>query len=426
MGFSIKFLLVMVASSFCLSGCSPSTTFNSARSDLPRNINPNVSQDDLTTLVDGNNTFALNFYRSLRTTDGNLVFSPFSISTALAMTYAGASGETQSQMAQALQFHLPQDRLHPAFDQLDLTLTREGQSGSDKGQPMQLDIANATWAEKTYKFLPSYLDTISKNYGAGIQLADFVNNSESVKNNINQWVGDETHQRIKDLIQGGAIDPTTRLVLINAIYFKADWKDQFDPTDTREASFHLLDGSVSQVRMMSNTLFDAPYSSGNGYQAVELKYLGETAVMDILVPDDGTFRNFEDQLSNSKLDEILAGMQTATVALDLPKFGFKSNVDLGHLLADLGMPDAFDPNLADFSGMTGGRDLFISKALHQAFVSVDEKGTEAAAATSVIMAPTSILRTEVNLTIDRPFVFLIRDVASKQILFFGRVLDPSK
>ena len=426
MGPLIKIIRAALITFFCLSACSPSAAFSIARSDQPRIKNPKVSQDDLSALVDGNNAFALNLYQSLRAAEGNLVFSPYSISIALAMTYAGASGETESQMADALQFKLPQERLHPAFNQLDLGLLQEGQSGSDKGQSLQLDIANAVWAEQTYKFLQSFLDKVAQNYGAGIQLADFVNNPESVRSGINQWIGDQTHQKIRDLIQEGAIDPMTKLVLVNAIYFKADWENQFDPADTREAPFHLLDGSVSQVKMMSKLLFGIPYSTGNGYQAVKLGYFGNTAEMDFLVPDEGNFEVFESQLNIQKLDDILAGMQPTTLSLDLPKFGFKTNMDLGQYLIVLGMPDAFDPNQADFSGMTGGRDLFISRALHQAFVTVDEKGTEAGAATSIIMAPTSILRSEAILTIDRPFIFIIRHVVSKQILFVGRVLDPTK
>jgi serpin B len=178
--------------------------------------------------------------------------------------------------------------------------------------------------------------------------------------------------------------------------------------------------------MMSNDFSAVPYSTGNGYQAVELNYSGDTAAMDILIPDAGKFEDFESQLNTQKLDDILTGMQPTTLSLGLPKFSFKTNFNLGQQLSGLGMPNAFDPNLADFSGMTGGRDLFISKVLHQASVAVDEKGTEAAAATSVIMAPTSIMRSGVNLTIDRPFIFFIRDLTNNQILFAGRVLDPSK
>ncbi len=422
----MKIVTVISVTSFFLSACLPSMSLKVAQSDLPRDKNPNVSPADLSAVVDGNNVFALNLYQSLRSTDGNVVFSPYSISLALAMAYAGAHGETELQMADALHFTIPQERLHPAFNQLDLDLTREGQPGTNNGQPLQLDIANAVWAEQSFVFLKIYLDLIARNYGAGVQLADFVNQPEAVRSGINQWVSAQTHQKIRDLIPEGALDPMTKLVLVNAIYFKADWENQFDPIDTKDAPFHLLDGSVSQVKMMSNDFSAVPYSTGNGYQAVELNYLGDTASMDIVIPDVGKFEDFESQLNTQKLADILTGMQPTPLSLGLPKFSFKTNFNLGQQLSGLGMPNAFDPNLADFSGMTGGRDLFISKVLHQAFVAVDEKGTEAAAATSVIMAPTSMMQSGVNLTIDRPFIFFIRDLPNKQILFAGRVLDPTK
>jgi serpin B len=421
-----KFPPIVVAILLLLSACLPSASVKVARSDLPREEKPDVPQSDLSTLVDGNNTFALNLYQSLISQDGNIVFSPYSISLALAMTYAGAVGETEKQMSEVLHYKLSQDRLHPAFNQLDLELTLEGKAGSKNGQPLQIDIANALWAEKTFIFLQKYLDLIAENYGAGIQLADFVNQPETVRADINQWVSDQTHKKILDLIPAGAIDPTIKLVLVNAIYFNADWERQFDPMNTKDVPFHLLDGSTIPVKMMVNDSLDVPYSMGNGYQALELKYSGGTAVMDILVPDSGNFDVFESQLNMQNLDDTLNSLQPASLSLGLPKFSFDTSFDLGKTLSELGMSNAFDPSLADFSGLTGEHDLFISKVLHQALVKVDEKGTEAAAATSVIMAPTSIMQSNKILMIDRPFIFLIRDTTSKQVLFMGRVLNPVK
>jgi len=421
-----KFPLIIVAILIFLTSCLPSASVKVARSDLPREEKPDVPQGDLSALVDGNNTFALDLYQSLISRDGNIVFSPYSISLALAMTYAGAVGETEKQMSDVLHFRLPQDKLHPAFNQLDLELTLEGQAGSKNGQPLQIDIANALWAEKTIVFLQKYLDLIAENYGAGIQLADFVNQPETVRTDINQWVSVQTHKKILDLIPAGTIDQTIKLVLVNAIYFKADWERQFDPRNTKDVPFHLLDGSIIPVKMMVNDSLNVPYSMGNGYQALELKYSGGTAVMDILVPDDGNFDAFESQLNMQNLDDILNSLQPASLSLGLPKFSFDTSFDLGKTLSELGMSNAFDPSLADFSGLTGGHDLFIGKVLHQALVKVDEKGTEAAAATSVMMAPTSIMQSNKILMIDRPFIFLIRDTTSKQVLFMGRVLNPAK
>ncbi len=418
-------LSAVAALSVLLTSCVAGPSASVARSSLHRQAGPAIPGDDLSTLVEGNNTFALDLYRALRADDGNLAFSPYSLSLALAMTYAGARGDTESQMAQTLHYTLSQDRLHPAFNRLDLDLASQGQPSGDE-HPLQLKIANAVWAEQTFSFLQDYLDRIALNYGAGIQLSDFLNNHETVRKDINDWVSRQTADKIKDLIPQGAIEPSTKLVLVNALYFKADWQEPFDPTDTNDAPFTLLDGSQVQGHQMSNHLFGVPYAAGDGYQAVELAYQGNTAAMDILVPDSGRFGDVESKLDASELEQIFKAMQPVTIQLAMPKFTVSSAFDLGGRLSALGMPDAFDADRADFSGMTGQRDLYITKALHQAFVAVDEKGTEAAAATSVIMGPTSILLPDKQLIIDRPFIFVIRDLPSSQILFIGRVLDPTK
>ncbi|HLO31082.1 MAG TPA: serpin family protein [Anaerolineales bacterium] len=417
-----KLATILVVLVLLLSACGPSASI--AKSDLPRISVPNVPVDEIHALTDNNNAFALDLYQSLRSRDGNLIYSPYSISLALAMTYAGARGETESQMAQTLHF-LPQNKLHSALNELDLELAKRGEAQSKDAAPLQLDIANAVWAEQTFPFLKDYLDLIARNYGAGIQLADFINGHETIRKQINSWVSNETHDKIQDLIPDGVLDPSTKMVLVNAIYFKADWMVQFDPNDTHDAPFHLLDGSDVQVKMMSKSLFGLSYIQGNGYQAVELPYQGETAAMDIILPDEGKFSEVESGLDAQKLNEILGGMQPGGgLELGLPKFHFSTDFDLKDRLTSMGMPAAFDPNLADFSGMTGGKDLYIDTVLHKALVAVDEKGTEAAAATAVIMAPTSARLPDVNLTIDRPFIFVIRDLPSGQILFVGRVLNP--
>jgi len=263
------------------------------------------------------------------------------------------------------------------------------------------------------------------NYGAGIHLADFITQPDAARREINDWVAGQTKDKIKDLLPEGVPDPMTRMVLVNAIYFKADWVRQFDPNSTSDQPFHLLDGSEVQARMMSRGL-GIPYAQGNGYQAVELPYVGGTAAMDILVPDEGNFTQFETALDAGRLVQILGDMQPTSVQFGMPRFSFTSQFGLADQLSALGMADAFDPVLADFSGMDGQRDLYVSAVIHKAFVAVDEKGTEAAAATGVIMEATGAPLFEVNLTIDRPFIFLIRDLPSGQILFVGRVLDPTK
>ncbi|MGA7195089.1 MAG: serpin family protein [Anaerolineales bacterium] len=424
---SFKFLSILILASMFLSACGAAPSANLAKSSLARDTNPSVPATDLSNLVNGNNTFAINLYEALRSQDGNLVFSPYSISLALAMTYAGARNKTESQMAQTMQFTLPQAQLHPAFNALDLELASEGKAQGNSGQPMQINIANAIWAEKTYPFQQAYLDLIAKNYGAGIQLADFIKNFDPVRQQINSWVSNKTKNKINDLLAPGSVDSNTRMVLVNAIYFKADWDVPFEANNTSDSTFTLLDGSQSQVKMMNNNDLNLNYVKDNRYQAVELPYSGNTAAMDIIIPDEGNFQNFESTLDAQKINDIFNSMQSTPIALGLPKFTFTTNFSLSDQLKSLGMTDAFDSNKADFSGMTSNHDLFISDVIHKAFVAVDEKGTEAAAATAVIITAMSApLQQKVSLVIDHPFIFVIRDLTSGQILFIGRVLNPAQ
>ncbi len=421
--FNWLFVTMTVLSIF-VSACSPKPSTNLEISNKPRITNPNISPDDTTALVAGNNSFALNLYHSLRASDGNLIFSPFSISLALAMTYAGARGETESQISKTLHFDLPQAQLHPAINGLDLALRSAPIPPDEHQEPLQLNIANAVWAEQAYPFLQDFLDLIAANYGAGIRLADFINAYEPTRKEINAWVEDQTNDKIKDLIPEGILDELTRMVLVNAIYFKADWLETFDKNSTTDVPFHLLDGTEILVPTMSQEMYNLPYASGDGYQAVELTYAGNTAAMDILVPEQGQFDNFQTSLDSQKLDAILSGMQGTAVSLRLPKFNYTVDFNLSEKLKTMGMPDAFDPERADFTGMSNRRDLYITDVLHKAYVAVDEEGTEAAAATAVIVGVTSAPMANITLTIDRPFIFLIRDLPSGQILFMGRVLNP--
>ncbi len=420
-----KFISMLAVLSLVLSACSPALSGKTAQSNQRRQSRPSAPQGDIQTLVDGDNAFAFDLYHSLRSQDGNLIFSPFSISLALGMTYAGASGATESQMAQTLHFKLPQNQLHPAFNALDLTLEQKPANANKDQAPLQLSIANAVWAEQTYPFLPGFLDTLALNYGAGIHQSDFINQPEAVRNEINGWVAGQTNNKIKNLIPAGTFNSDTRMTLVNAIYFKADWLDQFDANSTLDAPFHLLDGSTAKVPTMNQAL-QASYASGDGWQMIELPYAGGTAAMDILVPDAGRFEAVDSSLNFETVSAMLGGLKSTSVALALPKFKFDSSFGLADQLASLGMTDAFNPDLADFSGMTGKTDLFISAIIHKAFVAVDEKGTEAAAATAIIMETAGAMMMKVNLTVDRPFIFIIRDLKSGQILFMGRVLNPAQ
>ena len=393
-------------------------------SDKPRVTSPVVSPTDQVSLVDGDSAFAFELYQSLKEKDGNLFYSPHSISLALAMTYAGARSETAQQMADTLHFTLPQERLHPAFNSLALELGKRGQGAQGKdGEGFRLNIVNAIWGQDGYNFQPAFLDVLAENYGAGLRILDFIKETEKSRVTINQWVSDQTEDRIKDLIPQGAIDDLTRLVLTNAVYFNAAWQHQFNKNQTEDGQFHLLDGKQVTVPMMKQTE-SFGFAKGAGYQAIELPYDGNELSMVILLPEDGQFKAFEEDLQTQQVSDIINSLRGSRVDLTMPRFEFDSEFSLKDTLAKMGMPVAFTDS-ADFSGMTGKRELSISNVIHKAFVSVDETGTEAAAATAVIVGVTSApVEPPVELTIDRPFIFLIRDIETGAIIFVGRVLNP--
>ena len=393
------------------------------KSDKERITSPDVSMSEQSSLVEGNSAFAFELYQALKGEEGNLFYSPYSISLALAMTYAGASGETAQQMADTLQFLLDQDKLHPAFNWLDAELAKRGEGAAGKdGEGFRLNIVNAIWGQKDYEFLSSFLDVLAENYGAGLRILDFITETEKSRLAINDWVSDQTEGRIEDLIPPGAIGELTRLVLTNAIYFNAAWEHPFDEDMTADGLFYLLDGGQISVPMMKQTE-SFGYTEGQGYQAVELLYDGGELSMVILLPEAGKFEAFEETLNAQQVDAIISGLQYTEVALTMPRFEFDSEFSLKDTLAGMGMPIAFSSG-ADFSGMTGNPELFISEVVHKAFVAVDEAGTEAAAATAVIMDLTAVPEPPVEVTIDRPFIFLIRDIDTGAVLFVGRVMNP--
>jgi serpin B len=394
-------------------------------SQKERVSSPDVSAADMADLVDGNSGFAFDLYQFLReeTGDDNLFYSPYSISLALAMTYAGARSETERQMADALHLALPQDRLHPAFNGLDLELAQRGEGAESKdGEGFRLNIVNAIWGQEGYEFLSAFLDVLAENYGAGLRLLDFAGDPEASRVTINDWVSDQTEGRIKDLIPQGVINTLTRLVLTNAIYFNAAWAEPFETNLTKDGPFHLLDGGQVSVPMMRQTT-SLGYAEGEGVQAVELPYDGRGLAMVILLPEAGEFETVEDSLDAGWVGSILEGLAYRQVALTMPKFEFESEFSLARALAAMGMPDAFSAG-ADFSGMDGTHELFISEVVHKAFVSVDEAGTEAAAATAVVMQLKGLPEQPVEVTVDRPFMFFIRDIETGAILFVGRVVNP--
>ena len=419
-----SFFAVLITIILTLSACGGGKVSSSS---LERITSPDVSASALEQLVAGNTAFAFDLYHALLASGENQNFSPYSISLAFAMTYAGAKGDTASQMADVLGYTLPGEQLHAAWNALDLALARrvEETSGLDEDDRFQLSIANSLWGQEDYQFLPEFLDLLALNYGAGMRLVDFAGDTESARRQINNWVEDQTRDRIKDILAPGSLDPLTRLALVNAIYFKATWTHEFDPNETSDAPFYLLDGGQKTVDMME--LEDSEsftYADGDGWQAIALPYKGGLADMVIIMPDEGNFQAFETALDAAQYESILSTLETRNVMLHLPKFTFDTKYGLSDALIQLGMSDAFVPDLADFSGMDGTRSLYIGDAIHQAFIAVDEKGTEAAAATIVIMGMTSMPMEDVILTIDHPFFFVIRDVPTGTILFMGRVLNP--
>ncbi len=397
-----------------------------AQSDKPRNLSPNVPSEDLARLVSGNTAFALSLYRLLSAENsGNLFYSPYSISVALAMTYAGALGETAQQMASALHFSLPQERLHPAFNALDQQLTNLAEEGQEEeGQGFRLRIANALWGQQGFEFLSEFLDTLAQNYGAGMRLVDFSADPEAARQRINQWVSDQTEQKIKNLIPQGALDPLTRLVLTNAIYFNAAWQYPFQEGATTDEPFFLLNGEKVEVPMMklSKSLL---YAEDAHYQLVSLPYEGGNIEMIVILPAEGQFEAIQAKIDPDWLTSALDRRGSRTVNLNMPKFKVESDFSLVDALSALGMPAAFQPDQADFSGMDGRKDLYIGEVLHKAYVNVDEAGTEAAAATAVIMELAAAMPEQpVIMSINRPFLFLIREVQSGTILFMGQVTQP--
>lgn len=388
-----------------------------------RIVDPSVPAADLTAAVSGNTAFALDLYQQLRTTKGNLFYSPFSISEALAMTYAGARGDTETQMAKALRFDLPQAQLHPAFNAIDLALASRGKgaAGTDS-LGFRLNIANALWGQSGFSFEAPFLDTLAENYGAGMHVANFVDDAEGSRTLINKWVAARTDERIKDLLPSGVITSDTRLVLTNAVYFNAAWQMPFKTSKTELADFTLRDGSTVKVQTMS-AVQELSYGEGADYAAVVLPYDGNELSMALLLPPQGGLDAFEAALTPARLTTILGGMTERVVTITLPRFKVTSSFSLAEQLAQLGMPVAFT-EAADFSGISSKGGLALSAVVHKAFIDVNEAGTEAAAATGAVVGPTSAPQ-PAEIHLDHPYLLLIRDNATGTILFLGRVEDPS-
>ena len=398
------------------------------KSDLARETNPQVTEEQQQALADDTSKFAAAFYQQIRQKEGNIIYSPLSISLALSMTLAGAETTTEEAMMQSLQYSLPEDQVHPAFNALLLAIeaSEENKPEESEGSNFQLNIANSIWGQSGYPFASDFLDVLARYYDAGMYNIDYISNPEAARELINQWIEDETEDKIQDLIPPGAINELTRLVLANAIYFNGSWRFPFNEDATYPAPFHMLNGSEATVDRMKLSGESLAYSDGDNYQAVQLPYLSQDFVMTLLVPDEGKFNYFEDDLAAEKIKEISTNLTVELVNLEMPKFDFETSTDAKKPLAALGMAEAFQSDTADFSGITDVEDIFISDVLHKATITVDEEGTEAAAATVVIMRAVSAPETKepISLVIDRPFLFMIQHQPTGSILFMGRVLEP--
>jgi RNA polymerase sigma factor (sigma-70 family) len=378
---------------------------------------PKATPKDVAATVAGNTRFALDLYGRLRTQEGNLFLSPYSLSTALAMAYAGARGETAEQMAKTLHFTLGQDKLHPAFAQL------AGQLKGGKKSGYRLNVANALWGQKDHRFLAEFLELSREFYGGGLKEVDFLNATEQARQAINTWAEEQTEKKVKELLRPGVLDEQTRLVLTNAVYFNAAWERPFDKKLTRPEPFFLTadpDRKVNVPMMYQDNRFG--YWANEEVQVLELPYKGKDLSMVLLLPVkvDG-LPQLENRLTPANLKKWLGGLETQRVWVTLPRFTCTSAFSLKKALADMGMPRAFEPGGADFSGLDESKRLFIQAVEHKAFVKVDEIGTEAAAATAVVV---NVKSEPPSFRADHPFLFLIRDNRTGAVLFLGRFSSP--
>ena len=392
---------------------------------MPDDVNPD--------LVAGNTDFAFDLYQVLPKSDAdNLLVSPYSISQAFAMAYAGAEGDTETEMATVMGFTLPEDAFHPAFADLNTNLTEREYDAflteNSDSSTFQINIANAVWGQQGYPFAAEYIGLLDDFYGGGFRDVDFQADPEAAREAVNAWVAEQTEDRIEDILPSGSVDADTRMVLANAIYFNASWMTPFNEAVTQDAPFTLLDGEQVNVPLMTQ-MNNMLYTDGENYQAAQLPYFGGDTSMVVILPDEGAFNDVDAALDAALFTEIrdaLAGSGQVTVFL--PRFEYEFNLSLGPVMSQLGMEQAFDRANANFSGMVSestGENLYIGEASHKAFIKVDEEGTEAAAATALTIGSTTAMTSEpIVFRVDRPFMFAIVDNVTGSVLFVGRVVNP--
>ncbi|MCI0710584.1 MAG: serpin family protein [Chloroflexi bacterium] len=384
-------------------------------------------------LVTANNQFAFDLYAALGEGEDNLIFSPYSISMALAMVYAGADGNTAAQMAETLHFDMPREDLNTAFFELQNAFNADVESYEDV-TPSELNIVNGLWGQSGYPFRPEYLDVLQTRYEAGFETVDFAHEPDTARELINGWISDNTNGRIEEMLDRSAITPQTRTILANIIFFHGTWLELFSKDDTTDGTFILLDGGEVSVPMM-HRFAALYYYAGENYQVVELEFQ-DSALIDrffemkmlFILPDDGAFEDVEAEMDLTWFNTTLDNLESTLMNLALPTFDYETSLDLADILIDMGMQDVFDPSLANFSGIVDESDepFFIDFILHRANISVDEEGATAAAATVVGLGGCSTCgpNEPFDLIFDRPFIYAIFDRVSGSILFLGRVMNP--
>lgn len=436
---------LLLAGAFALAGCLGSADGEGGNGpgtdpDTEPTTDLDVSEDVLGELVEGNTRFAFDLYDYLRESEeGNLLASPYSVSVALAMTYAGARGETEVQIAEAMRFSLGDD-VHPAFAALYHALDARSEAGENEGgeseaadgteedDPFELAGANAAWGLERYPYREEYLELVERYYGAGFRTVDFEGDPETAREEINAWIAERTEERIEDLLPEGSIDELTRLVLTNALFFRATWAEPFDEGRTEEAPFTALDGTVEEVPTMRRD-GRFPYAEIGGHRAIELPYVGEEVGMVVVLPAEGEFERVEAELDTGRFATLDGALEQREGSIALPRFEFESRFALGEALSALGMPVAFDEREANFDGIAPLEELegnlYVDDIYHETFIAVDETGTEAAAATGVVIDVESAPTDPFEMVVDRPFLFAVRDRPTGTVLFLGRAVDAA-
>jgi serpin B len=429
-------LSLLLIAGIIIAGClfppGPAPSTNPCAIEVPQGALEPVGSGsraaaDEAAVVDADNRFARDMYRQLirdpRYKEGNLFFSPFSISSAFAIAYEGARTDTADQIRSVFHFPAETQKLRVGYSR-----SIAGLAGGDRN--FTLCTANALWAEKTYPFLPSYTDTVRHWYAANATGLDFIGQPEASRQTINNWVAQRTNNKITELLAPGTVTPLTRLGITNAVYFKGTWERQFDPKDTHDADFHTSPSGTVNVSMMEQTASEAryPYAETGDLQVLSLPYkhgIGSGLSMIVLLPRNSSLAAAEAALDPDALSALVQNATTRRVMVYFPKFTTRTDYSLAGPLAEMGMPDAFG-SAADFSGLDGTRNLNISTVIHSAYVRVDEEGTEAAAATHISFGVGAAApEMPVVFRADHPFIFLIQDNDTKTILFIGRIANPA-